>query len=477
MKILKLTISLLLVCLLLCSCAEVPENHKNPYAKLPQEDTQVDNPIFTNSSTDDNAAIAETNLVERGSLDNIRSQLSSDLQRSCKNIAVTRARVSEAQAMPAYDINIGINPDFDFYRLIERLYSDRYDCSDERYYTHKRAGQLRDENDKYPPHVEPIYYEEDDIVIGMNMHVLDIDSFEPNADEGYFAGKDITLSSFMYSIGSVWGSQSGGGGGEGTFQDWYIYSNYDIYKQYDLYFEAPPEDEAYTMVDGEEWNACESIRFVEDFWAEYIAPSDPDNYTYSVKTLYIMALDDDKYGYLFSLQRQDEYGNYLDADRSDFFYSAGQDPDSVVGRGEPFVYPNGDFAYCAQKEVFNTYNKCFSFSCENAQDQGEDLLTLGGAMNILSQTLSSNASLTLTAELNYVVVCRGYPYIQEWEYPVFYDQYCLSTCDFELRPMWCFRKIGQTYLLDNDFAVSRYFVDAITGEVSVITGGYYKKPT
>ncbi len=241
-------------------------------------------------------------------------------------------------------------------------------------------------------------------------------------------------------------------------------------KRYDLDAQTPAEDEVYTMQDGQEWNVCEAIDFMEDFWAEYIAPSDPADYTYSVKSLLILELGDDKYGYLFAMQKQDENGNYLDVDFSDYYFA----DKNTIPNDEPFVYTNRLYSYCAQKEVLNQFNKDFSFSYEKAQDQGDDLLSLGAAMDVLSEALAPNIGLTLTAELNYVVMCKGYPYYQIWEYPEFYEHVCLTECDFEIRPVWCFRPEGQCYLM-NSVEADRYYVDAVTGEVSTIVKYIYRK--
>lgn len=465
MNIFKTTFACIFMCLCLCSCVETPATLKDETTKPSTQSSLSETASQENDKEFQPEDVAQEPIasIERGDLNAIRAQLESDLQKTYKNITVTSARVSEAEAMPVYDIKIGRNPDYDFTKLVERLYSDRFDCSDKKYNVHRRKGDLIDPYDKFPPHDKPTYYEDEDVVRTINVLYIDIDRFTPDYNN------DPSLGAYMYSTGNVWGSQSGGGMGK-KIEDWYIYQICDIYKRYDLDVESPAPDEAYTMQDGQEWNVCEAIDFMEGFWAEYIAPSDPADYTYSVKSLLILELGDGKYSYLFAMQKQDEFGNYLDVDYSEYYFT---DEDTIPS-GESFVYPNQLFAYCAQKEVLNKFNKDFSFSYEKAQDQGDDLLSLGAAMDALSEALAPNIGLTLTAELNYVIMCKGYPYFQIWEHPEFYQHVCLTECDFEIRSVWCFRSEGQCYLM-NQIEADRYFVDATTGEVSTITRGMYQK--
>lgn len=467
MNTFKTAITSILACILLCSCVATPENLKEPSETIPEKSSSQETISGSDGADSGDVKPDEEKPVERGNLEVIRSQLNADLKKTYKNIDIVSARVGEAETMPTYDVKLGRNPDYDFRKLIEYFYSDKYDCSDEKYYIHRKTGELQDPDDEYPPHYEPTKYNGEDTYVGMNAYAIDIDGFEPTED-------DLYESTLMYSVGNVWGSETGCFSDSGEVQRWYFYSLYSVYKSYYLFSEKPDSNEKYVMMDGQEWNVLEAIEFMENFWNEYIAPSDPAEYTYSVKTVYIISLEDDKYGYLFSMQKQDQYGNYIDVDHSSFYYGADSRPDGAVAKGEPFIYATDIYAYCAEKEVLTRFTKEYSFSYETAQDQGTDLLTLGSAMDILSDTLSPNSDLKLTAELNYVPMCKGYPYCQEWELPIFYDHYCFATCDFEIRPVWCFRKPDQCNLM-NEFKWNRYFVDAVTGDVSLITNGDYLK--
>lgn len=461
MKLVK-TIAMLLIAASLFGCVDTPDSLKESQTEPSDSNTAVLSlEDYEDSASAENTSAKVNETVERGSLAAIRNQLETDLKKTYKNISVSYARVSNADAMPTYNIKIGINPNYDFDKIIGFLYEDKYDVKDENNFSHIKAGDVRNPN--YPAYKEPTYIESEKAVLTINVYPMDIDAFKPKKAD------DITLSTYMYSLGNIWGSQSGGGDGK-NIKPWYNFESCDIYKTYDLYNELPDKNESYTMADGKEWNTVEAIEYVEYFWNEYIAPSDPQVYIYSVKTLWIIDLGDDKFGYLFSVQRQDENGNYFDVDFTDYYFV---DKD-VIPNEEPFIYTNRLYTYCAQKEVLTRFTKDYSFSLEEKTDEGNDLLSLGESSKRLSETLAPNISLNLTAELNYLVMCKGYPYFQIWEYPEFYDYICLTDCDFEIRPVWCFKPVGQCYL-KNSIAVERYYVDAVTGEVITIVNDRYQK--
>lgn len=453
----RIAVALILLILLLCSCVPTPENLREQPLTPPEVTSE--GLAEDGDGTGTTATEEETPIIERGNLNVIREQFGTDLKKKYKSFSITSARASEASAMPVYDIDIGINPDFDFDTLLERVYGEKYDIHDESNYFRRKRGDIITPD--YPAYTEPTYNEEERQYINLNIYLMDIDGFTP-AD-------DITLSSYMYSLGNVWGSQTGRGN-DGERIKWYYFETEKKHKRYDLYSDYPADDEIYTMADGQEWGATEAIEYVENFWNTYIAPSDIDNYKYSVKTLWVLDIDDGKFSYLFSIQRQDKDGNYFDVDKCDFYNLDNE----YVMNNESFIFTNRLMTYCAEKETLTQYTKDFSFSRTRPTDDGNNLLTLGAACQALSDALARNMSLKLTAELNYVVYCKGYPYYQLWESPTFHEYKCLADCDFELRPVWCFRTPNQCYL-QNSSTPERFFVDAVTGEVSSIVNYKYQK--
>ncbi len=464
MKKLITIIVYFVVVLLLCSCVETPANLKNQETEPTITSTVPRENSFTQSNNyaDNAESVAPTDEIvqkERGSLKTIRSQLSLDLQKTHKNLSLAYARVSEAEAMPTYDIEIGMNPDFTMDELLKRMYGDRYDLENESYYLHHSIGDPI--SAEYPARTEPEYSEDGKNIWLRNVYDMDFDGFAPNYR------KDPTLYVYMYSTGTIFGSECGGGIGNGN--DWFSYSGREICKQYYLMNEQPSPDEAYTMVDGNEWNVLESIKFVETFWNDYITPSDTYNFTYSVKALYVVKIDDSHFAYLFEVQKQDEAGNYYDVDKTDFYFS-----NKEILDGIPFPYTNRLVTYCAEKESISRFGKDFSFRLSDKTNDGDNLLALGTAAELLSEALAPNISLNLTAELNYMVVCKGYHCADGWIKKDFYSDLCLRDSDFEIRPYWCFKPVGQCFLM-NELEAERYYVDAVTGDVSTVTRGMYQK--
>ncbi len=457
MKLLKI-IAALMIAASLFGCVDTPESLKKAQTE-PAESGEI---ILGGQSAEESPAPVNTSekpekAAERGSLEAIRNQLETDLKKTYKNIKITKAHVSDADAMPIRNIKIGMNPDYDYTPLLELFYSDRYDVADEKYYRHTKAGTSMSEGE--PLRNEPEYSEELGQVILRNRADIDIDGFAPIYDDG-----DKTLSVFKYSTGGVWGSQTGGGLESDAV---YYYNNFEVCKEYDLRDDKPSPDEEYTMADGEKWSASEAIDYVENFWKEYISPSDTDEFTYTVKKLYIMDLGGGKYGYLFDMQMTDKSGNFYDIDNSEFYFS-----NAAILAGEPFPFPDELSTYCAQKEKITRFTKDFGFELCDETDS-ESLLSLGEASGILSETLAPNIGLELEAELCYSVFCKGYHCADGWIKKDFYSFLCQTESDFEIRPYWCFKPVGESYLLDP--FMGRYYVDAVTGEVSMIVNLVYQK--
>ncbi len=441
-KIISIIILCLSTCILLCSCTDVPESLKaseNTGINIINSDTQYID--YTQNIEN------KTETSERGDLGVIRSQLENDLSKTYPNIKIENARVGDGSIMPTYDIKIGGNPDFNFKNVIEYLYADRFDINNDSFYTKTYKGEPMDPD--YPATSEPTYTENG--IRNPNANDYDIDEFSPTKNSDY------TLSTYAYSTGAVWGSETGGG----MSNEYYLYEGRKAFERYDLKYSKPNENLSYKMTDGNEWNAAEAIAFVENFWNKYLSPSDSEKYEYSVKTLFVIQLSEDTYGYLFELERKDENGNYFDVDCGYI-----QD-DEAIESGSSFKVGNTQMTWSIEKEVITRFIKNYSFNIGEQTDDGNDFLTLGKASDILSESLAPNIDLDIySAELNYVVVCKKYPFFEIWEYPWYYESICLDRCDFEIKPYWCFRTSKSTLLNIGDCEI--YFIDAVTGELSVM---------
>ncbi len=427
MKSKILSVMCVLLCVLLCGCAEMPDSLKN--------DDKSDSTVYSRED-----------FADYGDLDVIRNQLENDMSKSYDNLKVKYARVGAGNVMPTYDIIIGQKEGYDMTGLLTYLYGDRFDLSDESLYFIQHKGELIYPD--LPPYKEP-YCDENGIITNPNFMEYDLIFFEPSED-------DVNLSCNSKSFGNMFGSATG-------FESFH-YQEYvnRVESRYDFQYDTIPNDLSYTMSDGSQWNVLKAKEYIEGFWNDQLADSDPVEYTYIAKTLWVLKIGSDKFGYLFEMHKQDTNGNFYDTESRyvrDF---------DAIESGEPFIYEiNGLTTWCESKESIDYFEKCQTYKPGEMTNSGDKLISLRKATDILSCTLAPNVNLKLTAELNYVTVCKGYPFYQLWEYPLYYWDICLNQCEFEIKPYWCFRTESSEPLLDLG-SCEIYFVDAVTGDVEIM---------
>ncbi len=452
-----------LICILLFGCVKTPDNLKSQETKSSAESSESSTPAGEDSNgvKAENPApdSAEASRAESGDLNVIRAQLESDLQKTYKNIKILNARVGTGEVMPTYDIEIGANEDFTLDKVVELLYSDRVDdVNNPKYWRYTKAGDVDKSMEKYEAHDRPFWVEEEGRVFNKNTASYDVDIFQPDED------KDQSFASFHYSLGNVWGSETGG---QFTGDEKYWAESYPSVETYNLDYEKPPEGLSYKMSDGEEWELTQAISYVETFWNDYLAESDPDDFEYAAKSVRVKDFGDDTYGYYFEIQRSDKNGNWHDVNDLNYTYF-----EDDVKAGKPFIVANNNMTWCAEKEVITRYKKDYSFTLDAVTEPGDNLLSLGKASELLSAALAPNIGLELNAELNYFVFCKGYPYYSIWEYPEYYWDTALTTCDFEIRPFWAFRP---AVIPDSNFGAPEiYLVDALNGDVQAMVRGRFE---
>lgn len=363
-----------LLSILLCSCVAKPESLKK-YSK------------------NSDIKYSEVASQDSGSLETIRNQLENDIAKEYENITVKRARVGTAQAMPTYDIAIGMSEDYDFSNLLGFLYEDRFNFSDESLYKIQHKGDKIDPN--LPAYEEPQYDEETGNYINSNIMEYDLIGFRPS-------NEDYTLSCYSYSFGNLWGSATG----SKDYSTYFAFEKYrdQIEHRYDFDYDTVPKDLSYKMTGGEDWGVLEAKSFVESFWNEQLGQNDAMDFTHTVKTMWVLKIGSDKFGYLFEIQRQDAFGNYYETDER---YTR---DDAAIEAGKPFMFDNGMSTWCADKETITYFHKDYTFKHEQMTNDGKELISLRKASDILSEAIAPNINLELTAELNYVTICKGYPY-------------------------------------------------------------------
>lgn len=368
---------------------------------------------------------------ERGGLSEIRENLEDDLAEKYPNIEIISARIPDCEEMPITPIRIGIDPGYDLKPLADRLFGGEYDTDDPALYTEKFPD---DPIDKSRP-------------AGSNNRVgIYIKVFTPDEN-------DQNMLAIMHSTGHLRGSQTG------YLKNKTAYSPYafDECVLYDL--EDPlPDDLEYTMGDGESWRAGEAVKYIEEFFADYVTPSDPDRFSYHVKRLAAIDIGESKYGYFFEMEARDGKGRAIDrgsgaADIGNY---------RKMSAGKPFMTGFEVYAWCAGKESISTFSRSISFEECDPEKPGEELITLKKAAEIISEALPDDFAGRYQAELNYVIFCKGYP--AAGDDPSYSSAVLRTQCDFELRPMWVFRKEAASPIDQNNFD-GEFFVDATTGEM------------
>lgn len=158
--------------LLLCGCADVPENVRNNADILDGK-----KPAVTESGSKINNTIKQ-----RGNLDEIRTQLKYDLENNNTRISIDKARVSKGTVMPTTNIKI-IGKDLAneggkaYKSMIDILFKGMYDTKDEKfYYFLDKKDALTSEY----PYSETSFYDNEGVFHGPNAYFMDLLGFHPN---------------------------------------------------------------------------------------------------------------------------------------------------------------------------------------------------------------------------------------------------------------------------------------------------------
>ena len=286
---------------------------------------------------------------------------------------------------------------------------------------------------------------------------VDIDAFYGEWDT------EPWLSVVAFSNGSVHGSQTG----MGTYPDEsYAYIGNDKYTSVKHYYPAYEDISGitYKMADNSEWPLAEAVEYVESLYNEKLAGADVSQFTYYVERADIIPLGQERAGYYFFLNFSDKDGRRFDGEGLEGVNSE----ENCVYRGERFLLYSEQSAYCCQKGKVTSFDKDFSFTCENTGTDNERLISLERACRVLSDTLGENMKLDFdTAELSYVFTCDKYPKDEidgVMEYSRFY---CLHSCDIYARPYWIFRADTRGEFENWRNSVN-YYIDAVTGEFIMV---------
>ncbi len=360
--------------------------------------------------------------------------------------------------MPLYDVSIG-GSGFDAFRpLCEKLFGEKYDTKNESLYESFSAGEVRFPQWAYSD--RPTDYDGDGKPDQINSYSFAFQTFYPSKTNPF-------QSLIVHDTGAVKCSET-------DSTEYFEWATFDTKVKYSRE-EALAENPSYQMQDGQSWALADAITYTESFFNDELMKFNVFPVTYQVKDVYIQDLENAAYGYYFLVEFKDNNGSFFDT-----AFSYAQDYSKII-YNKPFAMPNEAMAYCYTKETFSLVYKGYSFDEYTAVDENPEFLTLSSAIAVLEEKLALKKSLQIPrAELNYVLTCKGYPFYDIWELPkeneegidnTWYSEgLCRAKCDFELRPTWRFATEDVTNM---DPSVGEvYFVDAITGELSVIRSPY-----
>jgi len=452
---------ILLLCILcmgiVTSCAKAPEDVQNRADILDE----------ANSSSGQ----GDYNALEYGSLAQIRDQLDDDIKNNGTIIKVNHARVGTGETMSVYDVEASLKNADEFPEICSYIFDEKYDSDNLNLFETVHKGDAMDTN--YPAYEYPYDYDGDGKINNVNAYWFDIYSFYPDK------AANESIAAFAYGTGVCWGTNTG-------LCEEYYFEGLETECIYNPLCEDIPDDASYIMKDGNSWNLNEAIAYAESFYNSYLTKLEPKACKYFVQTVVVQRFEDNTFGYLFEFVLQDFNGNYYESEpdypKTDNYYDK-------VFSDEAFPVELNSYLWVFNKEEVNRFRKDMGFNYKQAVDSGNELLTLGSAINLLSNKLADKKALQIDcAELNYVLYCEKYDIWRKWLDGKWYD-YCkennfdflndkeirgdaylsynaITDCKLQLRPVWVFRTVD-TNLTDYN-AGETYYVDAVTGDIQVI---------
>lgn len=379
-------------------------------------------------------------------LDEIRKTSLESLKSNNTNVTVDNVIIGEGNVMPAYKIS-PYNPNFDDLKdLVYHLYQEEFSL-DSPFCEYNIGGRRYDENDPESdinPHSFIMY-------MGKNM--------------------DMSRSLIYHETGYSFYNRVAGG-------DPYRFTElFPIEKRYRVNLGQSLDDVSYNMLDGSDWGIKDAAEFAQDFVDEYLAPLENNLFTYSMTDFTVKKLDD-SFGYVIEYQRIDKNGNLYD---NHYYYANDEiyydnSSDNWIAEGIPYLYSSQIQLAFNEKEQINSFIKCNTPYTGEIIDNGEQLISLTSAINIISSSMADKSAYSFeTAELEYYYIgndCPDYTSPAEGEEPNVDTENMLNNVDIQLRPFWAFTMSGcypditgydSTTVNQNCL----YLVDALTGELYI----------
>ncbi len=417
--------------MLLTACSTVPE------------EVSRDNEILNSVKPIDKDELNEDNY-ERLSMGDIRNSIEKTLAENKTNVLPGKVNVSMGSSMPVYKAD-PFNKNFEEQgALVEYLYGEKL-TFDEPYCHYYNRGDPMGEGD-------PI-----------NKYQWDIYAFmgkEQNYERSLRSSETGRM--FYSSLDS------------GDPNNYLEYKPSE--KVYSIETGDELDDRSYKMMDGQEWAVKDAAKFTLDFFKEYIAPLERNEFTYELTDFRVKNLGSG-YGYALSLQRVDKSGNRFDNHDHYMNNELMFDPathaettDNWLAMGYPYLFPEEVRVSFLEKEIISTFAKEDAPYKGEMLEDGEKLISLKQALEIVSANMADKSVLEFEiTELEYFYVSMDNPTFTNRDPTVLTDygrDQMFNTANVQIRPYWSFAKKNAFINGDNEKQHNNNFflVDAITGQ-------------
>ncbi len=461
-KSIILAAALTVVCL--TGCRDVPSNVADEINILNQASRSDDSAAASSSAEE---VQTEPTLVKKGKLRELSAQSEQELAANRTRIVIESVRIPDADSMPVCDVKIGGTSLDSCYEICAELFPDDNTAKDNPVYKIQRGDEPLDKT--VPAYAHPYWVGE--ALRSPNVSFIDYITFYPRSDLPNYG-------LVMQSTGYLKGTQTG-------VTEYSGYTDYiplssdtpDIasQKKPPIHYtraEAVEKNTVYPMAEGGEWAMKDAVDFVEQTFNNTISKSNVIPLHYSVKDVYVLTVSEQQFAYFFFVDCADSAGRLFDCSMK---YSEKWLKNQIES-GKPYPMENYSIAYCTGKEKLNGFEKNETFSEIMPTQENSELLSVTEAARVIDELLAPSQAIRIPcAELNYVLMCKGCPYLEKWGLEVdpqfqnssfaysYFPNYARTTCDFEIRPMWCLRT--QDYSeFDLNVGYS-YLVDAVTGKL------------
>ena len=388
-------------------------------------------------------------------LNALRARLGDELRQNDSGITIESAALPEADEMPVCSVKIGGAPLDTGYDICKALFPQDNTAADSPAYSFRKWDDPLDASE--PAHTQP--YAAGDALYAPNISFMDILTFAPETLENRYL--------IQWDTGFLKASQTR----QTSWNDYLGMAQRAPAIRYSR-AEAVGKNDVYPMAEGGEWALADAVAYAEAVFRDTLSAADALPLCYTVRDVYVLTLDENRFAYYFTVQMSDSEGRPFDSTRR---YQE-QMLKRRIESGSPFPMELSCKVYCTGKELLAYVEKSCSFSAITPQQEGAQLLSVTDAAKIIREQLNPPERLRIPcAELCYVLLCEGYPYTKLWNLrtdsstgfaAAYYPNLCRRSCDFVLRPMWCFRTEDFAELDSaKGFA---FYVDAVSGQLYVI---------